>query len=183
VSLQEVCVFRPLSVMIVLALAAAPGVALAQTSGLPGGGFGNEVRDPRQSVFRNVPTDEQLAGPMSPVGVRQLFELDSVSVAQYEAGYTSHMATTAAERDSARILLNRFYQEMERRDRGSALPLARDLQVLGKNLDKADRKFEDKELKPLLSKSQWEDYRNFRKALNKAAADERQQYGGRRPPR
>lgn len=175
--------FRPMSVMIVLALAAAPGMTHAQTSGLPRGGFGNEVRDPRQSVFRNVPTEEQLAGPSTPVGVRQLFELDSASVARYEAGYTSHMASTAAERDSARILLNRFYQEMDRRDRGSALPLARDLQELGKNLDKADRKFEDKELKPLLSKRQWEDYRDFRKALNKAAADERQRYGGRRPPR
>lgn len=175
--------FRPMNLMVFVLLAAAPGVAFAQTSGLPGGGFGNEVRDPRQSVFRNVPTDEQLAGPVSPVGARQLFELDSASVARYEAGYMGHMASTAAERDSARILLNRFYQEMDRRDRGSALPLARDLQVLGKNLDKADRKFEDKELKPLLSKSQWEDYRNFRKALNKSAADERQQYGGRRPPR
>ena len=175
--------FRSTSVMIVLALAAAPGLALAQTSGLPGGGFGNEIRDPRQSVFRNVPTAEQLAGPMSPVGVRQLFELDSGSVARYEVGYQRHMVATAAERDSARGELERFYQEMERRDRGSALQLARDLQVLGKNLDKADRKFEDKELKPLLSKSQWEDYRNNRKALNKAAADERQRYGGCRPPR
>ncbi|MEP6591413.1 MAG: hypothetical protein ABJC19_09545 [Gemmatimonadota bacterium] len=155
---------RMVSVVTALLLILSPGVLRAQGGGGGGGGFGgggfggNQVETPRL-------VQSDVSGPASADSVRSAFALDSSSAAAYADLLKSHLAATAALRDSvgrsaeAAGLARAKIKSTASLEEQTVLGLM--LDQLVKRVRKADDEFFDKQVKPRLTKDQYKQYKKW----------------------
>lgn len=91
------------------------------------------------------------------------------------------MRDTRVIRDSAEANLRSMGLLREARDREGLAEVGKALAKQAKALEKADREFGDKRVKPILTKEQWEQYRHYEKEREKEAAEREQEARPREP--
>lgn len=174
----------PLATLSALVITSTSSIAAQQMPGYGPGGAPPSPLPPREEQAApttrriEIPSTEQLAGPATPALMQQQFTLTEDQAARYNELYQSHISATAAQRDSAFAAQRALQSAMQARDQVRAVPQAELLERLGKSLQKADRTFEDKTLRPLLTKEQDKSYKQWRDAEQKRMKQERAKKSG-----
>lgn len=156
--------------MIALAVLVSVRPALqAQTPGEDGRDRGGEESRPAVSA-RSLPSEEMIAGPLSPSRAAELFQLDSVQRDRYQAVWDSLQRNTGTAREVAR-------KQLETVRRAQAAGYLEVVSQERKRLDrmvgelrKEDGRFE-KALRDFLTKEQQQAYSRWRKSLEAPPAE------------
>lgn len=182
---------RPsLVTLTLLALAGAPLAAqypggYGPPGGSGGGGFGGGMggqghggwgRHQGGSSF-SMPTDQELAGPLSPEALKGVLSLSDEQVQRYQPLWQQHMQATKPQRDSAQAALSGVHRAMQDHDRTAMRQYGPVLRRLAPDLEDRDKQFANKQLKPILTKDQAKSFDKWRDEQKRAADDERRQYG------
>lgn len=174
--------FAPLAALAAFAFAPQSSILAQQVPGYGPAGAPPSALPPREGRAPSgrrieIPTAEQLAGPPTPALLQQQFSLSEAQAARYTELYQAHIATTAPHRDSAFAAQQALRSAMQSRDQARVVPQAELLERLGKSLQKSDRGFEEKTLRPLLTKEQDKGYKQWRDAEQKRMKQERNKAG------
>lgn len=173
----------PLAALATLALAPQSPILAQQVPGYGPAGAPPSALPPREGRAPagrriEIPTAEQLAGPPTPALLLQQFSLSEEQAARYTELYQTHIATTGPHRDSAFAAHQALQSAMHSRDQARVVTQAELLERLGRSLQKSDRGFEDKTLRPLLTKEQDKSYKQWRDAEQKRTKQERNKQAG-----
>lgn len=179
--------------LVALALLALGGAPLAAqyTGGFGppgggGGGFGGVFGGRhggwgggRHGGAASLPTEQELAGPLPPEALKGVLSLADSQVDRYRPLWEQHMRATKVQRDSAQAALAGLHRAVQDHDRASIRQYVPVLRRLAPDLEDRDKKFADKQLKPILTKDQAKRFDKWRDDQKRAADDERRQYGRR----
>lgn len=173
----------PLATLGALSMAPTASVTAQSTPGYTPSGPPPSALPPREErapTGRRIelPSAEQLAGPATPALLQQQFALSEAQATRYSELYQTHIATTAPQRDSAYAVQRGVRAAVQSRDQPRAVQQAELLEQLWKSLQKTDRSFEDKTLRPLLTKEQDKSYKQWRDAEQKRIKQEREKQMG-----
>jgi hypothetical protein len=123
-----------------------------------------------------IPTDQELAGPPAPATLKGVLSLSDEQVDRYRPLWDRHMNETKPQRDSAQTALTALHRAFDDHDRTVMRQYFPVLHSLAPALEDRDKKFADKELRPILTKDQAKGFDKWRDGQKRAADDERRQY-------
>jgi hypothetical protein len=125
----------------------------------------------------SMPTDQELAGPLSPEALKGVLSLSDEQVQRYQPLWEQHMQATKPQRDSAQAALAGAQRAMQDHDRSAMHQYGPVLHRVVPDLEDRDKQFADKQLKPILTKDQAKSFDKWRDEQKRVADDERRQYG------
>jgi len=146
-----------------------------------GGGMGGQGHRGRGQHYGgaafSMPTDQELAGPLSPEALKGVLSLSDEEVQRYQPLWEQHMQATKPQRDSAQAALAGAQRAMQDHDRTAMHQYGPVLHRLVPDLEDRDKQFADKQLKPILTNDQAKSFDKWRDEQKRVADDERRQYG------
>jgi hypothetical protein len=155
------------TVIIILAMFSLVASGFAQATYGPDGGWGHRgmgrgggQMGPRSE--RRLPSPEQVEGPATPSTLQDLVNLNPDQLHKYTSRYNDHITATKLVRDSVRTTMQTMRAEFEDGDRASAREHGPIAERLWKELSPKDEAF-SKGLKDLLTKKQFEEYKEWLK--------------------
>ncbi|HEU4648572.1 MAG TPA: hypothetical protein VFS33_05895 [Gemmatimonadales bacterium] len=156
-----------------------PGGGAGGFGGALGGGNGRGRwgGGGRHGGAASLPTEQELAGPLSPEALKGVLSLADSQVDRYRPLWEQHMQATKVQRDSAQAALSGLHRALQDHDRTAMRQYVPVLRRLAPDLENRDKQFADKQLKPVLTKDQAKSFDKWRDDQKRAADDERRQYG------